>query len=168
MTIRDLIPWKRTETQPVRNDESLYLRQMNNEIEKMFKTFFQSPWSLQPFEPMDDFLKGFNPDLEINETDKEFAISVELPGVDEKDIQLTLGNGILTISGEKKSETQEKSGRFYRTERSYGAFERQVALPQSVDEDHVNARFKNGVLTVSLAKREAGNKTNQKIEIRRG
>jgi HSP20 family protein len=89
------------------------------------------------------------PSIEVSETDKDVKITAEVPGLEEKDMQLELANGVLTIKGEKKTETEDKERLF--SERYYGRFERRIPV-EDVDEDKVWANFKNGVLTVTMPK----------------
>ncbi len=113
---------------------------------------------------MDDFLGGFDlrpfsiradtfaPRIDVVDTDKEIKVSAELPGMDDKDIEVSLTGEVLTIKGEKKEEKEEKGKDYYRSERSYGSFLRTVPLPAEVDTAKVQAAFKKGVLTVNLPK----------------
>lgn len=118
-----------------------------------------------PAIPADVLLK---PSLDIAETDDEYTITVEVPGVDEKDLRLELADDTLTISGEKKLEKEEKEKNYYRMERSYGSFQRLLSLPEDADQDSIEASFKNGVLTIRLA-RKAGAKSEEvkQIEIKK-
>ncbi|ADN02674.1 Hsp20/alpha crystallin family protein [Spirochaeta thermophila] len=95
-----------------------------------------------------------SPSLDVMETDNEVIVSCDLPGVSEKDLDITLTNNVLTIKGEKKDEKEEKKGDYYRKESWSGAFQRTVSLPDSIDPDAVKAELKNGVLTITIAKRE--------------
>jgi HSP20 family protein len=168
MTMLDLIPWRRAEKTPARREEMDSFLRLRDQMNQMFENFFDDPWSLRPFETFNSSLSTFVPRLELKEMDADLKVFVELPGMDEKDVQVNLENQVLTISGEKKSETTDKSDGYYRSERSYGAFQRQVALPEGVNEDDVNATFKNGVLTVTLPKRQVVNASTKKITIKRG
>jgi HSP20 family protein len=105
------------------------------------------------------------PDLDIRENADAIVVEAELPGVDEKDVTVTLANGVLTIKGEKKQERDEKGESFHVTERSYGSFERAVRLPDTVDDAKVEAKFEKGVLTVTAAKKPEAVKSERKIEI---
>jgi HSP20 family protein len=87
------------------------------------------------------------PQLEIDQQDDRIRVVAELPGVDEKDVELTIEDGVLSLTGEKRSERKDESGY---SERSYGRFERRIALPSNIDEDKCKADFKNGVLTVTI------------------
>jgi HSP20 family protein len=94
----------------------------------------------------------FVPAVELREDADNVNVSVELPGVDKKDVNVTIHEGVLTISGERKQEREVKEGEFVRTERSYGRFERQIGLSQPVLAEKVKAAYKDGVLTVTLPK----------------
>ena len=101
----------------------------------------------------DQELSGFAPRINVADGDKEVRVTAELPGVEEKDIQVSLGPKGLSITGEKKQETEEKGKNFYRFERSYGSFHRLVPLPENVESDKADASFKKGVLSVVVPKR---------------
>lgn len=92
--------------------------------------------------------------LDIQETDKQYKIALEVPGVEEKDIQITLDNDVLMVRGEKRQEQEKKEGGFHRVERAYGSFQRALNLPDDANQDSIKASFKNGVLTVTIDKRE--------------
>lgn len=112
----------------------------------------------------------FWPRMNVSETDKDMLITAELPGIDPKDVEITLSGNQLLVKGEKKSEAEEKKddkGRaFHRVERSYGSFQRLMSLPYEVDPDKVQASFKDGVLTLNLPKPAEVQKKTKKIEIR--
>ncbi|MGD9650019.1 MAG: Hsp20/alpha crystallin family protein [Dongiaceae bacterium] len=108
----------------------------------------------------------WNPDLNIAETDKEYRITMDLPGLSEADVDVRVKDGLLTISGERKEETEEKDQNFYRAERRFGEFTRQIALPEDVKIENIDASFKNGVLTISVPKHEEKAKRARKIDIR--
>lgn len=166
MAIRDLIPWSRQENRlpvPVdaerdRGDHPLL--SLHREVNRLF----------------DDVLRGFGmpllggfdrslswPNVELGETDKEVRITAELPGLDEKDVDITVEEGVLTLRGEKKSEVEDKDRGY--TERSYGRFERRIGLPRGIERDKASATFRNGVLTVTLPKSEAANENLRRIPI---
>jgi HSP20 family protein len=88
--------------------------------------------------------------MDVAETDKEIVVTAELPGVDIKDVDVSLAEGVLTIKGEKRSERDEKRSNFHLVERSFGAFERRIGVPDSCDPEQVKAEFSNGVLTVTV------------------
>ena len=92
------------------------------------------------------------PTVDVSETDKAYEITAELPGMDEKNVEVKVANGVLTIKGEKQDEKEEKKKDYHMRERSYGSFERSFQVPDGVDADKIEANFKKGVLTVILPK----------------
>jgi HSP20 family protein len=105
------------------------------------------------------------PRVDIAETDDNFLITAELPGIDGKNVDRTLDDGTLTIKGEKKEDTEEKQGEFYNRERSYGIFQRSFEIPELIDENKIEASFSNGVLTVTMPKMPEAKKEVKKILI---
>ncbi len=106
------------------------------------------------------------PELDVRENPNSITIEAELPGVEEKDISVTLANGVLTIKGEKKQEKEEKSESYHLTERSFGSFQRSLRLPETVDDAKLEARFDKGVLKVTAAKKPEAVKAERRIEIK--
>lgn len=111
---------------------------------------------------MDRFFQGWTSNaaslstpLDIVEQDNEFVITAELPGISRDDIDITLHNDVLTISGEKRAENEEEGKSYYHVERSYGSFHREVHLPSSVDGDNVTADYADGLLKLRVPKTEA-------------
>jgi HSP20 family protein len=109
---------------------------------------------------------GAAPAVDISETDKAYQITAELPGMDEKNISVTLANGDLIIKGEKQEEKEEKKKDYYLKERRFGAFERRFAVPESVDPSKVEANFKKGILVLTLPKTEEAQKAEKKIPVK--
>ena len=107
------------------------------------------------------------PDLDIHENSREITVEADLPGIEEKDVAVSLANGVLTIKGERKHEREEKKENYYLAERSFGAFERALRLPDTVDEGKVEARFDKGVLKVTAQKKPEAVKAERKIEIKK-
>ncbi len=150
------------------------LAELRQEVDRLFDSFF-GDWPRWPFgrgrtaiEPTRDW-SGFGrlvPSVDVSETDKGFEIAAELPGMDEKDIEIALGEGVLTIKGEKREETEKKEKDYYRSERRYGSFRRSFALPEGVDQDKISADFKKGVLTIALPKSPAAQKASRKVKIK--
>ncbi len=106
------------------------------------------------------------PTLDVKENEKEIVVKADLPGMDEKDINLTIHNGVLSLRGEKKSEHADERDNYHVMERSYGSFQRSIRLPETIDEDKAEARFDKGVLTVTLPKRPETVGAQKKIEIK--
>ena len=130
--------------------------QLHREIDRLFDDAFRGfgfPALNMPQWPS-DWSGMLKPALDIQETDKQYKIALEVPGVEEKDIQITLDNDVLMVRGEKRQEQEKKEGGFHRVERSYGSFQRALNLPDDANQDSIKASFKNGVLTVTIDKRE--------------
>ena len=96
----------------------------------------------------------WSPSADISETDREYLISAELPGLKKDDVKLTLGDGVITIEGERKQQKEEKTEKFHRVESFYGSFSRSFALPENVNADAVRSEMKDGILTVHVPKTE--------------
>ena len=111
---------------------------------------------------------GAAPSVDIVEKDKAYEVTAELPGMDETNIDVKIANGMLTISGEKKDEHEEKKKNYYLSERRYGSFQRSFRVPDGVEADKIAAEFKNGVLTVTLPKTAEALKAEKKIAIKAG
>ena len=143
-------------------------------------------WEITPWRPFefdrvrremdrlwDSFLEGGSmrragewlPSIDVSETKSDLVIKAELPGMDPKDIDISMNNGFLTIKGEKKHEREEKDENYHLVERSYGSFTRSVRLPREVQSDKITASFKNGVLRVTLPKSEEAKKKEIKIKV---
>ena len=105
------------------------------------------------------------PSVDIFETDNELVLKADIPGVDQKDIDIRLENGTLSLKGERKFEREEKNKGFHRLERSYGSFVRYFTVPETVDSEHVKADFQNGVLTVTLPKKEIAKPKAIKVQV---
>ena len=104
------------------------------------------------------------PDFDVAETEKDYVITGEIPGMDVKDIHITLTNGVLTVKGEKKEEKEEKEKNFHRIERHYGSFHRSFRVPDGIKTDALDARYKDGILTLTLPKAEVSKV--KKIEVK--
>lgn len=165
MAIKDLIPWKNREREVgIHREADMYpFFALHREMNRMFDDVFRG-FDLAPFGPT----RGLNamgwPQIDIDETDKAVRITAELPGLDEKDVNLELANGVLSISGEKRSETEDGGRRF--SERYYGRFERRIPL-DDVDEDKVSAEFRNGVLSITVPKSAEAKSSVRRIAINR-
>lgn len=105
------------------------------------------------------------PAVDIYETGNNLVIKAELPGIDPKDVEVRVENGTLSISGERKSEKEVKEGNYHRVERSYGSFYRSFNLPPTVSSDNVTADYKDGILTLNLAKREEAKPKTIKVQV---
>ncbi len=185
MDIKKLVPWnwfikeeeaekglRVTQSDSRRQDHPMYhpMQQIHHEIDRMFDSVF-SGFGLPRF---GSSLPGFpnlsedvlKPTLDVGCTDKEYSISIEVPGVDEKDIRLELSDNTLTIRGEKKRDQEEKEKNYYRLERSYGSFQRVLSLPDDVDQEGIKAKFKKGVLKITVPRRELPKPDVKRIEVK--
>jgi HSP20 family protein len=105
------------------------------------------------------------PSLDVSETKDNIVVKAEVPGMDAKDIDISLANDVLTAKGEKRQEKEEKDENYHRVERSYGAFSRSIRLPKDVQSNKIKANYKNGVLRITLPKSEDAKKKEVKIEV---
>ncbi len=168
MAIRDLVRRKTGSTAPARKSDWFEDRitSLQREMNRLFDGFFRS-WELAPFDQFERFALGdFAPRVNVSETEKEVIVSAELPGMDEKDINLELDENTLTIRGEKRSEHEEKGRHWHRVESSYGTFQRTIPLPAGIDTEKAKAQMKKGVLTVTLPKRPEEVAKRRTIEIK--
>ena len=149
MSVRDLLPWGRSTNAPaptmMRTESQNPFLTLHREMNRLFDDVFTGIGGGVPV------LAGRGlgwPSVELVETDQGLRVSAELPGLDEKDVELLIDDGVLTLRGEKHAEMTDRERGY--TERSYGRFERVIALPFAVEEDKAEATFKNGVLSVML------------------
>lgn len=145
------------------NDNPLVTLQ--HSMNKLFEDFSTGFSNMDLGWPKESTFGHFVPKINMNEDEKSIEITAEIPGVDEKDIQVTLNNDILTIKGEKKSETETKDKGVHRSERVYGYFHRSIALPAEVEFANISATFKNGVLFLKCPKSPKAQSNVKKIEI---
>lgn len=154
MNPRSLVPWWRSEGGVAERDPFAALQKEMNELLESFL----GPRADRP-------MGGFSPKVDVAETETEIKVTAELPGMEEKDIDIAVDGDVLTIKGEKKLEKEEKKQESYRLERSYGSFRRDIALPSKVEVEKVKATFAKGVLTVTLPKSpEAAKKRKISLE----
>jgi len=181
--VKELIPKKRKQTRlPVDVDRPIEYQadmweqpflELRKATDRLFEDFFRtfraplperrSPWGLAGGIFGSDW-----PRVDMDETDEEIRITAELPGVDRDDIEVSVSDDRITIRGEKKEQEEKKGRRYYTLERSYGYFQRSFYLPYEVESDGVDASFKDGVLTVKLAKPAAAREGIKKIPVRTG
>ena len=186
MDIKKLAPWNWFKKENGDNDYTIPVKYNNDKtdnrypprsfcgfhdnMDRLFDHFF-SEFGRSPFGSGSQPLEGITgnvlkPRLDLGATEKEYTISVEIPGVGENDVSLELVHDTLTIRGEKKQEKEEKNKNFYRLERSYGSFQRTLSLPEDVDRDHIRADFKNGVLTITIPRVEIAGSRARQIDIK--
>ena len=145
-------------------------QEMNRLIDDLDRDFWRAPFRRSVFD-VDPFWRreltwAAAPAVDIAEKDNAYEVTAELPGLDEKDIEVKLSNGNLTIKGEKQEEKEEKKKDYYLHERHFGSFERCFRVPEGVDADKIEATFKKGVLTVRLPKKPEAQKAETKITVK--
>lgn len=160
MALKDLVPWRR-------RNESGALVPLEDEMTDLFRDAFEDffrPWRPERRLRRLRELPAFAPEMDVKETDAEYVVSADIPGLSRDDIEVRVDEGRLVISGEKKQEEKKEDENYLRTERSYGSFLRSILLPSSVKEEEIGAVFKDGVLEVHLPKTEET--TGRKVEIK--
>ncbi len=155
-----IIPRKRSEEHSLAERAGDPFGYLRHQINRVFDDVWRKPW----LTPRETFA-GFWPQVDVTETDKEVKVCAEIPGVDAKDLDVSVEDGTLTIRGEKKYEREENEKGQYRMERSYGSFERAIPLPTEVDESKAKAEFKKGVLRLTLPKRPGAQSRRKKIPV---
>lgn len=159
--MKGLVPFGRKGI-PVKWEEFEPFTFFRDEMNRLFDNFFKG-FDIEPFGRK---FPAFTPNIDVSETEKEVVISAELPGIEEKDIDVSLSKDAITIKGEKKEEKEEKGKSYYRMERSYGSFSRTIPLPAEIDADKTTAEFKKGVLTIKMPKTPEAIKETKKIPIK--
>ena len=147
----DLVPWK-----PFRDELSTFRKEMDRLWNRAFGE--TAPGSV--------FETEWQPSADIAETAESITVKAELPGLEPKDIEVTLSDDLLTIKGEKKKEEEKKDEKVHRSERFYGMFERSFRLPSSIKMDKVEAKFEKGVLTITLPKTEEAKTKEIKVQVK--
>lgn len=137
---------------------------MRQEMDRLFDRFDFGPrWPATSSAGDGQFMV---PDVDVRDTGSALLIEAELPGVSEKELSVTFADGVLRIKGEKKSQREEKKDNYYLSERSFGSFERSLALPESADDSRIEARFEKGVLHVTVPKKAEAVKSAKQIEVK--
>jgi len=165
MDLKNLIPFGKKDLQ-IRKEDDNPFAMMQREMNRVFDAFNRS-WGLGAFP---EFTGAFMPRLDVTEEAKAFTVTAELPGMSEKDIDLSISGDALTIRGEKKEEKEDKdkNKNYYYSERSYGMFTRSIPLPRQIETDKVSANFKKGVLTIILPKTAAAAEATKKVDVKTG
>lgn len=149
-----IMPWNKRESENP-------LVSLRSRMDNLFDEFFQGFPGMSLSKETSEFL----PRIDVSETEKELHVNAELPGMSEKDIEVTLENNALTLKGEKKHEQEHKDKHYHHIERRYGSFYRSIPISDQVDTEKIEASFKNGVLNVVIPKKESAKKSS-KINIK--
>lgn len=161
MNVRDLVPWHRSDRDRnviVRSESLSPVINLHREMNRLFDDIFRGFEGSRLWAGREDW-----PSIDVEETDKDYRVTAELPGMEERDVEVLLQDGVLTIRGDKKVEGESRSRRF--GERFYGRFERQLSFDHDVDENRVSATFRNGVLTVAVPKSAQAVERSKRIPI---
>jgi len=167
------LPVKRQTMEPALASGWLPFEGLRREIDRLFDDFgvgFRWPFGRSLFAAEPLFQRELTwpkmPAVDIVESQKGYELTADLPGMDEKNIEVKVADGVLTIKGEKQEEKEEKKKDYYLQERSFGSYQRSFGLPESVDAGKIEASFKKGVLTVTLPKKAEAQKQTKKIEVK--
>ena len=142
-----------------REPESFFMRPFD-EMRRMMEDFWMAPFGEGRFG------ENFIPSVDVKEEDDQVIVAAELPGIDQKDIDVEVTQDSVRIAGEKRKEQKKEEKGYYHRETSYGAFERIIELPAAVDEDKAEAEFSKGVLTIKLPKSEQARSKRKKVEVK--
>jgi HSP20 family protein len=169
MNIRDLIPWSRggREVQVRQEGAQDPMLALQSDIDRVFGDFWRRFGLPIPGIGGDGVAGGLSARVDVRETDREVEVVAELPGLDETDVDVSVVEGMLTIRGQKRSEREEDKEGYVLRERSFGRIERMVPLPAGIDLDSAKATFKNGVLTVTIAKTPEAQAAVKRIPVQR-
>jgi len=156
MTMRDLTPWREKSSWPTLNRDPFLAMQRD------LDTMLQDVWGNSPTHNLERVF----PRVNVSENPEAYRVTAELPGMEEKDVQVSFEGNLLLVSGKKTDEKEEKGREWYRRERVSGEFQRAIELPPSVDTSKATATFSKGVLTVDVAKRGEAKMAKRTIEVK--
>lgn len=170
LAIKRWLPFRKDKNVPVKRNGGVHqpMDAVFREMNRMMERFFDDPWSL-PSMREDSWFGDFSPErfipsIDISDHKKYLKITAEMPGMDRDDVEISIQDGMLFLKGEKRAEEMTEEEGYYRTERSFGAFQRVIPLPDEVDAAQAEATFDKGVLTIKLPKTHSSN--TKKIEIK--
>ncbi|EHQ07172.1 MAG: Hsp20/alpha crystallin family protein [Leptonema illini] len=163
--MKDLIPeWAKDRSELMRRDMEQYFNNMQREMDRLFSPLMGRMQS--GLGEAETFMRKFMPAVNVSEDEKQIIVKAELPGLEAKDVEVSVADDRLTIEGEKKFEKKSDKEDVHLMESAYGAFKRVIALPDSVDFSKVEATFKNGILTVQLPKKADATKPSKKVDVK--
>lgn len=162
------VPVQRQKTKKEQQEFAGPLQDFHREINRLFDQTFRN-FGFSSFDINRPFLPSvgnmLRPMTDLSANDKEYTVTVEVPGAEKDDIKIEVANNIMTIRGEKKQKKEEKEKDYYRQERFYGSFQRVFSLPKDADQTDIKATFKQGVLTVTMPRKKMPKSDVKKIEI---
>ncbi len=166
MSLKDLITWNSRKPLRTRHDMQYPSVSLQGEMGRLFDEFMRSFDGFHNLPFREGRFDEFVPNLNVSENDKEVEVTAEVAGMDEKDVDVTLKDDILTIKGEKKQEKEDEGKDYYHQERSYGSFQRSLHIPCEIDSDEIDASFKKGVLKITLPKSAKAQENVRRIEVK--
>ena len=153
--IGNMIPWR---SKDVGNDEGgtdTAITRFHSEIDRLFDRFFSEPFFAGASSAgVPSWGSGWSPSIEVRESERELTVKAELPGIDPDDLDISVSGDVLTISGQKREENEERREGYYHSERRFGSFRRNIPLPVAVNQDDISAEYERGVLRINLPKSE--------------
>jgi HSP20 family protein len=167
MAITDIIPWNRNRALATRPQDVVDpFNMLGRDINSVFGDFLVD-WTRpdRRLNMIDRQMGSFMPEIDVTETDREFQVTADLPGMDEKDLEVTFIEGSLCIKGEKREEHEEEKGNMFHSERRYGTFERLIPISSDIDPNKAKASFKKGVLKITLPKTENARSNRKTIPV---
>jgi HSP20 family protein len=162
MKIKNLLP---DVVRKVRTDDDHPFYSLQKEMNNLFDNFFRG-FDVSPRGFAASGIGGFVPSVDVKENEKEFVIKAELPGVEEKNIEVMVTNDSVTIKGEKKEEKEDKDKNYYYMERAYGSFSRVIPLEAEIESDKAEASFKNGILDIKIPRNQTAKAKGTKVPIK--
>jgi HSP20 family protein len=166
MSIKDLAIWNRKKEPGKESGNHHSIDVFQDGFKHMISNFFRDDWGLPSNFFGNDRFSSFSPVVNVSENRKSVDVAAELPGLSDKDIQVSLHDDVLTIKGEKKVEKESKDNNYHKVERSYGSFQRSIQLPCEVEADKIKASHKNGILKIEMPKSAKARKNSHFIEVK--
>jgi len=163
--MKHLIPWRKRQERDLPANREHPLEALHRQMNELFDDFFDDFETARLPSLRGEGLGDVPVRFDVAETEEAVHVTAELPGMDEKDIEVTLDRNALTVKGEKKQEREERKKNYYFSERTFGQFQRLIPLPSGIEPDKAKAQFKKGVLTISLPKSAAVKSEGRRIAI---
>jgi HSP20 family protein len=165
MDIRDLMPWVAPRGAIPAGGGDQPLRTLQSELNRVFDSLLRTVPGGGAVGAVAPFM-GDGPRIDVAETETDIVVSADLPGLEEKDVEVSLGGDLLTIKGERKTESEKRLLNYRINERAFGSFSRSIALPSAIDADGVSASFKNGVLTITIPKTKEAAQEAKRVAVK--
>jgi HSP20 family protein len=165
MDIRDLMPWVAPRGAAPVGGGDQPLQTVQSELNRVFESLLRTVPGAGAAAGVAPFM-GEGPRIDVPETESEIVVAADLPGLDEKDVEVSLAGDLLTIKGERKTESEKRLLSYRINERTFGSFSRSIALPSGIDADAVHASFKNGVLTITVPRTQEAAQEAKRVAVK--